>query len=327
MPDVRVPQAILLLSLNALRLAAQTAESPQLLPGVEIARLAEGHRSLEGPAWHPSGEWLVFSDQDAGREYRWDASTGVSERRALGGKVNGHAFDLQGRLITCESAARRVTRGSADQGLEVLADAGEDGLPLNAPNDVAVHPKDGAIWFTDPNFGLGKEGADRQYLYRIDPDSGAVRRALPDSFNKPNGLDFSEDGRTLYLVVGSSNEVRAYPVGDSGLIAGDHRVLARGLDRWPDGLAVQAGTGWIFVALYSSRKEGPDARGLDVFTPEGVCIGRIPLPGTTTNLAFHPGDPRSLVVTSGGQLFSLRLPEPDPSGRWPVPSPVEMRVP
>ena len=39
-----------------------------------------------------------------------------------------------------------------DGTITVLADS-SGGKPLNAPNDVVVHPNDGSIWFTDPGYG------------------------------------------------------------------------------------------------------------------------------------------------------------------------------
>ena len=109
---------------------------------------------------------------------RWQADTGeVAEFRSPSHYANGNTRDRQGRLVTCEHGSRRVTRTEYDGTLTVLLDQ-FGGKPLNAPNDVVVHP-DGGIWFTDPGYGtLGNyEGHKGELqlptrIYRIDPQSG-----------------------------------------------------------------------------------------------------------------------------------------------------------
>ena len=76
----------------------------------------------------------------------------VSVFRKPANNTNGNTRDRQGRLLTCEHEARRVTRTEYDGTITVIADRFE-GKPLNSPNDV-VCKSDGSIWFTDPPFGL-----------------------------------------------------------------------------------------------------------------------------------------------------------------------------
>lgn len=275
---------------------------------LELRELASGMKSLEGPAIHPVTGDLYFSDQNTGIEYifRKDA-TEPEVHRDLGGKVNGHAFDAEGRLITCESAARKVTRLEEDGTYTVLASEYE-GQPLNAPNDVAVHPADGSIWFTDPNYGLGQEGKDRQFVYRIDPDSLELTMVLPDNFrpDKPNGLAFSPDGKTLYLNVTSWNQVYAFDVTEAGTLKGQ-RVLIEKLQKWPDGLSVHPRTGDLFIALFAGGKDvNKDDQGINIFSPEGKPKGIIPAAGNTTNCAFSTNG-NLLFITSGENLFGADI--------------------
>jgi len=78
---------------------------------------------------------------------------------------------------------------------------GYQGKPLNSPNDVIV-AKDGAVWFTDPHYGIGTdyEGFKAAQelpcqVYRVDP-SGQVEAVISDIAG-PNGLAFSPGGRRL----------------------------------------------------------------------------------------------------------------------------------
>ena len=119
----------------------------------KVERLATGLRWSEGPVWFGDGRYLLWSDIPNNRIMRWDEETGaVSVFRKPSNYANGNTRDRQGRLLTCEHDARRVTRTEYDGTITVIADR-FDGKPLNSPNDI-VCKSDGSIWFTDPPFGI-----------------------------------------------------------------------------------------------------------------------------------------------------------------------------
>ena len=169
-----------------------------------VERLATGMRWSEGPVW--MGDWrsLLWSDIPNNRIMRWDEETGrVSVYRRPSNNANGNTRDRQGRLITCEHDARRVTRTEYDGSITVLIDK-FDGKPLNSPNDVVVKSDD-SIWFTDPPFGIlgnyeGHVAAQElpQNVYRLDPKTSGATVVAGD-INGPNGLAFSPDEKRLYL--------------------------------------------------------------------------------------------------------------------------------
>ena len=167
------------------------------VPGsAALERLWVGGRWNEGPVWF--GDWnaLLWSDIPNNRMLRWQADTGeVVLFRSPSHYANGNTRDRQGRLVTCEHGSRRVTRTEYDGTMTVLLDQ-FDGKPLNAPNDVVVHP-DGGIWFTDPGYGtLGNYEGHKGELqlptrvYRIDPQNGRAD-VVDETLEKPNGLAFS----------------------------------------------------------------------------------------------------------------------------------------
>ena len=124
-----------------------------------IERLFTGTRWVEGPVWFGDFRSLVFSDIPNNRMLRYcEVTDKVTLFRQPANCSNGNTRDLQGRLITCEHLTRRITRTEHDGSITVLMDR-FDGKRLNAPNDVVVH-SDGAIWFTDPGYGIlvGYEG-------------------------------------------------------------------------------------------------------------------------------------------------------------------------
>src|ERR1700730_13503658 len=118
-----------------------------------IERVATGFRWAEGPVYFRDGGYLLWSDIPNNRIMRWLEEDGhLSVFRANSNYSNGNTRDREGRLITCEHDARRVTRTEPDGTITVLIDSFQ-GKKLNAPNDVVV-AADGAIWFTDPGYGI-----------------------------------------------------------------------------------------------------------------------------------------------------------------------------
>ena len=172
------------------------------LPLAKIERLGTGFRWCEGPVWFGDGRYLLWSDIPNNRIMKWEEETGaISLFRKPSNDANGNTRDRQGRLITCEHDARRVTRTEHDGTITVLADR-FDGKPLNSPNDVVCR-SDGSTWFTDPPFGVlsyyeGHVATPElpTNVYRVDPGSGRLAVVTGD-VNRPNGLAFSPDESTL----------------------------------------------------------------------------------------------------------------------------------
>ena len=146
--------------------------------------------------------YLLVSDIPNNRILRWDDASGqVSEFRKPSNKANGLARDMQGRLLTCEHQARRITRTEYNGSITVLADHFE-GKRLNSPNDI-ICQRNGAVWFTDPPFGISGdwEGDPASSevvasVYRIAPESGQLQQILSD-LQGPNGLAFSPDRKSV----------------------------------------------------------------------------------------------------------------------------------
>jgi len=118
-----------------------------------VERLASGMRWSEGPVWFGGGRYLLWSDLPNNRIMKWEEETGhVIVFRKPSNYANGNTQDRQGRLVTCEHGARRVTRTEHDGSITVVLDQ-YGGKPLNSPNDVVVK-SDGSVWFSDPPFGI-----------------------------------------------------------------------------------------------------------------------------------------------------------------------------
>jgi gluconolactonase len=267
----------------------------------------------EGPVWFAEQGMLVWSDIPQDRMLAWTRERGVRVYRQPSGCANGNTRDRQGRLVTCEHLTRRVTRTEPDGTITVIADRYQ-GRRLNSPNDVVVR-MDGTIWFTDPDYGLRQNVRDQpreqahDHVFRFDPATGALT-SVADDFDKPNGLAFSPDHRTLYIAdsaitegPGHPSHIRAFDVADDGtLTGGDVFATTEGI---PDGMRVDsAGNLWASA--------GP---GLNVYAPDGDLVGRVGFPVDVTNLAFGSPGSGHLFVTAGSTLYLLGV-TADPAP-WP----------
>jgi gluconolactonase len=273
-----------------------------------VDRIATGFRWAEGPVWFGDMRCLLWSDIPNNRIMKWDEETEtVSVFRRPSNFANGNTRDHVGRLITCEHGTRRVTRTEHDGTVTVIAD-GYDGRPLNSPNDVVVK-SDGAVWFTDPAFGIAGdyEGhpAEAQLptnVYRIDPESGAATVVAGD-IAAPNGLAFSPDESVLYVVqsLAAPPNILAFDVVESGTALANGRVFIDAGRGRPDGLRCdQDGNLWCGWGLGD-----PDLDGVMVFRPDGERIGHIQLPERCANLTF--GGPRRnrLFMAASRSIYAL----------------------
>jgi gluconolactonase len=275
---------------------------------LESARkLCGGFGFTEGPAWIAEDNCLLFTDIPNNRIYRWRPGMDDAEvYREPSRNANGLTRDHTGNVLACEHSGRQLTRAAYGQPEVVLVDRFE-GRRFNSPNDAVVHSS-GAIYFTDPPYGLEKGGdvstreIDFSGVYRIAPDGKVtmVTRAM----TKPNGLALSPDEKTLY--VGQSDRAaplwRAFPVNDDGSL-GEGKVffdatplVQAGKAGGPDGFKIDS-KGNMFAT-------GPG--GVLVISPEGKHLGTIVTGDLTANCAFGGDDGTTLYITSNTRLCRIK---------------------
>jgi len=284
-------------------------------PGSKIEKLAGGFLFTEGPVWVREGGYLLFSDPNNNLIYRWSQDDGVSVYRTHSGYANidigeysqpgsnGLTLDKEGRLTINEHGNRRVTRLEKNGQLTILADRFQ-GKRLNSPNDL-VYRSDGALYFTDPPFGLPKFFGDPRKelsfsgVYCL---IGGELKLVSTDLAGPNGLAFSPDEKFLYVDDWDDKHkvIMRYAVGADGTLS-DGKVFLdatgeQGQDAW-DGMKVdQKGN------LYLS---GPG--GLWIISSGGKHLGTIVGPEHPHNLAWGDADGKTLYLCAQTGLYRIHV--------------------
>jgi gluconolactonase len=287
-----------------------------ILPAdLALERLATGFQFTEGPVWVATERSLLFSDPNDNTIYRWNDDTGVSIFRVKSGYSganvgeyrqpgsNGLALDAEGRLTIAEHGNRRISRLEPKGQVTVLADRYE-GRRLNSPNDL-VYKSDGALYFTDPPFGLPRVYDDprkelpHQGVYRL---KDGVVTLLSTELKGPNGIAFSPDERYLYVANWDEQRkvVMRYEVSTDGTLA-KGRVFfdmtgAPGEEAL-DGVKVDR-AGNLFVS-------GPG--GLWILSAKGVHLGTVKGPELAANMAWGDEDGKTLYLTARSSLYRMRV--------------------
>lgn len=300
------------------RIQIEPAFESVIAPDARVEKLADGFQFTEGPVWHPDG-YLLFSDPNANVIYRYEpqshnVSVYLDKSGYTGFDVgvyrqpgsNGLAIDAQGRLIVCQHGNRRVIRHEKKGPVTVLSDNWQ-GKRFNSPNDLVVK-SDGAVYFTDPPYGLPQYYNDprketpQQGVYRI---KDGKTELLSTDLGGPNGIAFSPDERYLYVSNWDIRDIHhtktlwRYDVAPDGTLRNGRVFFDFSFtddDEALDGLKVDR-AGNIFVS-------GPG--GLWVLSPEGKYLGKIICPERPANMAWGDADRKTLYMTAHTGLYKIR---------------------
>ena len=281
----------------------------------QLAEIVDEKIFTEGPAWAGNGR-LLFTNVPAKKILAWDVNTrSLSTFRENSKLANGLYFDTAGRLLACEGGSGRVTRTEMHSGqVKVLADKYND-FPFASPNDLCQDNK-GRTYFTSRPGVEDPSKGNVNAVYRIDP-AGAVTQLLkwPD-IHMPNGIVISPDNKTLYLIEAHPDadhhrDIRAYDLAADGSLANERIHINFYPGRSGDGMCIDAeGNLYVAAGLHATRdtSETLDTRpGIHVISPGGELLAFQETPvDTITNCTFGGDDLRTLYITCGKYLVSMR---------------------
>lgn len=274
-------------------------------------KIASGFRFVEGPLW--LGDRLRFSDlmdnklfelADGGEpKLIMDKSGGLDPMApdSFQGS-NGTIVDKDGSILMTQHGARRIVRLDDKMNATVVLDK-VDGKRLNSPNDLTFTP-DGALWFTDPPYGLvgqDKDPAKDLKFNAVWRYAGGKATPVITDLPRPNGIGFSADGKKLYI---SNSEpemfVNVYDVNADGTVSKARRFITfpgPNPTDVPDGLKVDtAGNVWA---------SGPG--GIRIISAEGKVLGQIRTPDRAqANMIWGGDDLKTLYIMGAGNVYKLR---------------------
>ena len=285
--------------------------------GATATLLASGATWSEGPVWIPSRDSVRWSDIPANRILEFHLrSAELTVYQTDVEFTNGRTLAHDGSVIQCSHGRRAIER-DVDGTVTTLVDRFE-GARLNSPNDVVI-AQDGSIWFTDPPYGIvqpheghpGEREYGGNYVFRFEPETGRLDAVITD-VEEPNGLAFSPDESILY-VSDTSAALRTDGTGN-------HHIRAY------DVISTQCANGRVFAVIEPGVSDGfrvdldgnvwtSSADSVQVYNPEGIRLGRIPVPETVGNLCFGGPDGTDLFLAASTSLYRIRTNARDASAK------------
>ncbi|MBI1782717.1 MAG: SMP-30/gluconolactonase/LRE family protein [Sphingobacteriales bacterium] len=287
--------------------------------GTKVEKVADGFSFTEGPVWHPDG-YLLFSDPNTNTIYRYNPKNHnvtiyMSHSGYTGADIceygqpgsNGLAIDKEGRLIIDQHGNRRVIRIEKKGPVTVLADK-IDGKRFNSPNDIVLK-SDGAVYFTDPPYGLpnfftdARKELDYQGVFMIKDRKVTV---VAKDCGGPNGLAFSPDEKKFYVTNWDIRDIHhtktlwRYEVQPDGTLKNGKVFYDFSFtedDEALDGMKVDK-DGNLYVSAPG---------GLWILSPDAKLLGKIVTPERPANMAWGDEDGKTLYLTAHTSLYKVRV--------------------
>ena len=285
-------------------------------PTSNIEKIATGFKFTEGPLWRSEAGVLWFSDVVGNVVRQWSPDGKVTEILRPGGAdhpdyapdgsfigPNGMVAGKDGVVLLCQHGNRRIVQISPDRKVTVLLDRW-NGKRFNSPNDI-VYASDGALYITDPPYGLVKQDQDPTKEIKFNGvfrfAKGKVTPVIRD-LSRPNGIAFSPDGK--YLYISNSDEQKRlwmrYEVQANGSVKNGKVFFEIPPDTEkgvPDGMKVDS-LGNLYCA-------GPN--GIWIFSPEGKHLGTIKPGETPANCNWGDADHKTLYITATTSVYRIKL--------------------
>jgi len=222
------------------------------------------------------------------------ANGNITSQAVGAGQALGNASVIVNDVLTpytcSQSATPTLYKGAA------VFTTGPAGVGFNQCNDLIVH-SGGTVWVTDPagyNNTL-KPTQQNSGIFRVSADGVTVTkvRDFGNLLDRPNGIAFSPDEKTLYVSLTNAGKVVAYPVAND-LSLGVAVDFVTGLTD-PDGLAVDD-NGNVYVT------SSPGGGGVvNVYKADKTFWGKIDVPKIpVVSIGFGGADRKTLFIGTGG---------------------------
>ncbi len=198
----------------------------------------------EGPCWWTDRQRLLWVDIEASRIGLFDPVTGRNDFLHLPAHVGAVVPTSVGDLLLATAAG--FMRMDPKTGVVTLLSDPEVDCPGNRFNDGKCDPW-GRFWAGTMAYDFEPMAGA---LWRLDGDGGITRQRSQLTIS--NGLAWSHDHRTLYLIDSPTLNVMAFPLTSAGEIAGEPSICVQIPGDWdavPDGMCIDA-EGMLWIALF-----------------------------------------------------------------------------
>ena len=253
--------------------------------------------SLEGPAFDRDGN-LLFLEIYHGHVHKLSPDRKLTTiHTAKNVNPAGIAIHKDGRIFVAAVGEINSEGRFADGSVFALDPDGGNRQTIVAPNlgyivDDMVFDDEGGFYFTDFR-GTATEPLGG--LFYVSPDHKTIKAVLPKMCGA-NGVALSPDGKVLWATEYFANRLHRIDLQAPGVIArGGSMVPFHFVGRAPDSMRTDS-DGNVYVAM---QRQGR----ILVFSPFGIPIGQILLPGREdnhflqcTSLAIKPGSRELMIV-------------------------------
>jgi gluconolactonase len=280
-----------------------------------LTRIDDEQVFTEGPAVDRKGN-VYFTNIPVSKILKWDPMENkLSTFRTGSNNANGLRFTRNGELLVCEGQPARLTKINMRSGEATVLAYQYNGKALQSLNDLDYDSR-GRIFFSSRTSQPDLQKDNKRSVFRVDPDGSMHQLLTEPQVQMPNGMVVSPDDKILYLIEahGEKNHNRnilAFDLHDDGSIS-NRRIL---YDFYPgrsgDGMSIdKEGNLYVAAGLHQRRgsSETLDTRpGIHVISPEGKLLAFRETPeDTITNCTFGGDDLKTLYITCGSYLLSIR---------------------
>ena len=280
-----------------------------------ITRIYDEQVFTEGPAVDRMGN-VYFTNIRVSKILKWDPlENNLSVFRTGSNSANGLRFTMDGELLVCEGQPARLTRTNMKTGEVKVLSTQYNSKALQSLNDLDFDSS-GRIYFSSRTSEPDLQKENKRSVYRVDPNGEMHQLLTEPQVHMPNGIVVSPDEKILYLIEAHAEEnhnrnVLAFDLHADGSLSNlcIHYNFYPG--RSGDGMSIDI-EGNLYVAAGLHKRRGTsetlDTRpGIHVISPEGKLLAFRETPeDTITNCTFGGEDLKTLFVTCGSYLLSIR---------------------
>ena len=238
----------------------------------------------ESPVWSPTRQRLLWVDTEGRWLHAFDPASGHNQSTAMPDVVGMVAEDRDGRLTVALGCGLAHLGANGEAEPFGVAPHAAPGFRLND----GKFDEQGRLWIGLMSYDLTPGSG---VLYRVDLDG--TWHAMDDGFTLINGLEWTEDRRTLLVTDSRQGIIYAYDFDAQTGAVRDRRpfvVIDAALGK-PDGLTL-APDGVLLSTLF-------DGSAILQISREGKIGGKIALPvPRPTSCAIVPGPEPTLYVTT-----------------------------